>query len=102
MYEPAAQLERTALSWNRSLFALAANGLLLIKAGSGVGWWAIVLGLLVLVLCVGLWFGVRRAYRTHRGTPSRTLLLHGRVGPTVVALLVAVAVADLVVVAVHP
>ena len=77
VYETAAQLERTALSWNRTLLAVAANGVLLLRMGtstSGNGVWMVGAGLALLLFTLLAWVVTSRAYRRLRGRPAAALL----------------------------
>lgn len=77
VYEAAAQLERTALSWNRTLLAVAANGVLLVRMGtstSGSGAWMVGAGLVMLLFTLLAWIVTSRTYRRLRGRPAAALL----------------------------
>lgn len=72
--ESGAQLERTALAWNRSLLALAVNGALLIRAASHAGTWAAAVGVAVLAAIGVLWLVTSGTYRKLRGQQPGSLL----------------------------
>jgi uncharacterized membrane protein YidH (DUF202 family) len=77
IYETAAQLERTALSWNRTLLAVAANGVLLVRMGistSGNGAWMVVAGVVFLLFTLLAWVVTSRTYRRLRGRPAVSML----------------------------
>lgn len=76
VYETAGQLERTALSWNRTLLALGVNGTLLVRMGTGQAaqGWVVVAGATILVVTLLAWSTTSRAYRRLRGRPARALL----------------------------
>lgn len=77
IYETAGQLERTALSWNRTLLAVAVNGVLLIRMGTtteGYAAWMIVAGSVVLLFTLLAWAVTSRTYRRLRGRPVVALL----------------------------
>lgn len=76
VYETAGQLERTALSWNRTLLALGVNGTLLVRMGTNPGaqGWIAVAGMVILAVTLLAWSATSRAYRRLRGRPARALL----------------------------
>jgi hypothetical protein len=99
--EAGAQLERTALAWNRSLLALAVNGALLIRAASVAGSWAAVVGIVVLVATGVLWFVSSGAYRKLRGQRPNSLLARGSFAWSFTAFVAAIGVVDLIVIATY-
>jgi hypothetical protein len=101
VYDQAAQLERTALAWNRTLLALAVNGALLIRSASDTGLWAAIAGFVVLALTVPAWVVTHRAYRGLMGGPAAALLARGGFTVGAAALVVAVGALDLVAVVTH-
>jgi uncharacterized membrane protein YidH (DUF202 family) len=77
IYETAGQLERTALSWNRTLLAVAVNGVLLIRMGTAserYGAWIVAAGCVVLLFTLPAWIVTSRTYRRLRGRPAVALL----------------------------
>ncbi len=102
VYEHAAQLERTALAWNRTLLAFAVNGALLVRIADGTRTWVAIAGFLVLAVTLPAWIITNRAYRRRRGGPAAALLAHGSFTVGVAALIVAVGVVDLLAIMTHP
>jgi len=87
--ESGRQLERTALSWNRTLVALAGCAALLIRDGLGEsGPPAVVLGGLVMVVAATIAVAVQRAYRRPGAGRARHSLFGGRAVPVLVTGLV--------------
>jgi putative membrane protein len=74
-YDPAAQLERTALAWHRTSIAILANGALLARAGLGhaVGLLAGV-GVAVALAGAMLWVLAAMQYSARAGSQSGHLL----------------------------
>ena len=101
MYDHAAQLERTALAWNRTLLALAVNGALLVRSAEASGTWAAIAGFVVLAVTLLAWVITNRAYRRLRGGPAAALLTSGRFTVGAAGLIVAVGVLDLLAVVTH-
>jgi hypothetical protein len=99
--ERGAQLERTALAWNRSLLALAVNGALLIRAASVAGDWSAWVGIAVLVATGALWLVTSRTYRRLRGQEAGQLLAGGSFAVWFTAFVAAVGVVDLMVIATY-
>jgi drug/metabolite transporter (DMT)-like permease len=99
--EPGAQLERTALAWNRSLLALAVNGALLIRAASVAGDWSAWVGIAVLLATGVLWVVTSRTYRRLRGQGVAQLLAGGSSAVWFTAFVAAIGVVDLVVIATY-
>ncbi|HEY6740629.1 MAG TPA: DUF202 domain-containing protein [Actinopolymorphaceae bacterium] len=95
VYDEAAQLERTAMAWNRSLLTLATNGALLVRVGHSVGPWCSVVGVLVLVITLPAWWASSRTYRRRSGRPAHAFLAHGWHARIVVGVVLIVSVADL-------
>ena len=102
VYDLAAQLERTALAWNRTLLAFAVNGALLVRIADGTRMWVAIAGFLILAVTLPAWFVTHRAYRRRRGRPAAGLLSSGGFTVGVVALIVVVGVVDLLAVMTHP
>lgn len=73
IYDAAAQLERTMLSWNRTMLVFAANGVLLIKVGYASGAWCVIVGASVLVAALVAWLIASRAYRQLRCRPHNVI-----------------------------
>jgi hypothetical protein len=99
--ESGAQLERTALAWNRSLLALAVNGALLIRAASVAGSWSAAVGIVVLVATGVLWLVTSGTYRKLRGQPANSLLARGSFAMTFTAFVAAIGLVDLAVIATY-
>jgi hypothetical protein len=99
--EPGAQLERTALAWNRSLLALAVNGALLIRAASVSGGWSAWVGVVVLLAAGVLWLVTSRAYRRVRGREVAHLLAGRPFALGFTAFVAAIGVVDLIVIATY-
>lgn len=102
MYDHAAQLERTALAWNRTMLLFAVNGALLLKLGDSVGAWAVVAGSAILLLTLAGWLTTSRAYRRLRGSPAPALLAYGRRAWIVAGAGAGVGLADLLAVLAYP
>lgn len=77
VYEHAGQLERTSLSWSRTLLALAANGVLLVHLAAGPVSWPGIAGGVVLTVTLAAWIVTGRTYRRLRGRPATALLARG-------------------------
>lgn len=89
--ESGRQLERTTLSWNRTLVALAGCAALLIKDGLGQsGVLAVVVGGVVLAAALALALVVHRAYRTPGAVTLRTSVFTGAAVPMLLTGLVSV------------
>jgi hypothetical protein len=101
VYDQAAQLERTALAWNRTLLALAVNGALLVRSSTNSGLWAAIAGFVVLSLTVPAWIVTHRAYRGLMGGPAAVLLARGGFTVCAAALVVVVGALDLLAVVTH-
>ncbi|GAB3404191.1 DUF202 domain-containing protein [Flindersiella endophytica] len=104
IYETAAQLERTALSWNRTLLAVAANGVLLVRMGtstSGNGVWMVAAGLVALLFTLLAWIVTSRTYRRLRGRPAVSLLAHPPYAHGAALFVGLVGLADLAAIAVY-
>lgn len=101
LFSAEAQLERTALAWNRTVLVLAVNGALLVRMAEQTGLWAEVAGFTVLFVTLPIWVITNRAYRRVQGGPAGALF--PRKGFTVgaVALVVAVGLLDLLAVLTH-
>jgi uncharacterized membrane protein YidH (DUF202 family) len=74
VYEHAGQLERTSLSWTRTLLALAANGVLLVHLAPDPTSWLGFTGGGILVVTLLAWIVTGRTYRRLRGRPATALL----------------------------
>jgi hypothetical protein len=101
VYERAAQLERTALAWRRTLLALAINGALLIRVSGVSGTWALIAGVAIVVVTLPVWVVTSRTYRRLTGGPAVALLARGRFTVCAVVLVVVVGVCDLLAVLTH-
>ncbi|MGH3486721.1 MAG: DUF202 domain-containing protein [Actinopolymorphaceae bacterium] len=101
VYDQAAQLERTALAWNRTLLALAVNGALLVRSSEASGLWAAIAGFVVLSLTVPAWIVTHRTYRGLMGGPAAVLLARGGFTVCAAALVVVVGALDLLAVVTH-
>lgn len=77
VYEHAGQLERTSLSWSRTLLAIAANGALLLHMAPSPRSWLAVAGAAVLAVTLVAWIVTGRTYRLLRGRPATALLARG-------------------------
>ncbi|MBM7783888.1 DUF202 domain-containing protein [Tenggerimyces flavus] len=99
--ESGAQLERTALAWNRSLLALAVNGALLIRAASMSGTWAAVVGVAVLAATGVLWLVTSGTYRKLRGQRPGSLLASPSFALGFTAFVALVGMVDIVVIATY-
>ena len=99
--DPGAQLERTALAWNRSLLALVVNGALLIRAAAVAGDWTAWVGGVVLFATGLLWFVTSKAYRRVRGRSPGRLLAEGPFAVWFTAFVAAIGLVDLVVIATY-
>jgi hypothetical protein len=77
VYEHAGQLERTSLSWTRTLLALAANGVLLVHLAPGPRSWLGIAGGVVLAVTLIAWIVTGSTYRRLRGRPATALLARG-------------------------
>lgn len=79
IYNDAAQLERTVLSWNRTSLAVAANGALLIHAGVGRSSLAFTCaGLAIVVAALVLWAVTTSHYPSARRMAATYVLTRGR------------------------
>jgi uncharacterized membrane protein YidH (DUF202 family) len=90
--EFAAQLERTALAWQRTALGVAVNGALLVRAATGPGTGGVIAGGALMGLGVAMWVAASRTYRGRRGTRAGTVLAGYR-GANVALTLLAVALA---------
>lgn len=99
--ESGAQLERTALAWNRSLLALAVNGALLIRAVPHAGTWAAAVGIAVLAATGVLWLVTSGAYRRLRGQRPGSLLASPSFAFGFTAFITAIGLVDIVVIATY-
>jgi uncharacterized membrane protein YidH (DUF202 family) len=102
VYDQAAQLERTALAWNRTLLAFAVNGALLVRIAEGSRMWVAIAGFLIMAVTLPAWVITNRAYRQRRGGPAASLLARGSFTVGVAALIVVVGVVDLLAILTHP
>ncbi|HEY8454606.1 MAG TPA: DUF202 domain-containing protein [Actinopolymorphaceae bacterium] len=96
-----AQLERTALAWNRTLLAMAVNGALLVRIAKDEVTWTAIAGFAVLVLTVPAWAVTSRVYRAVRAGPADVLLGRRRFTVAAAGLVLVIGVLDLLAVVMH-
>lgn len=101
VHDRAAQLERTALAWRRTVLALAINGAFLIRVSGKSGMWALIAGVAILAVTLPVWVVTSRTYRRLMGGPAVALLARGRFTVCAVVLVVVVGVCDLLAVLTH-
>ncbi|SEG53792.1 protein of unknown function [Thermomonospora echinospora] len=100
--DPGAQLERTALAWQRTALLIAINGALLARAATELGPAAVVSGGTVIVVAVVIWLAAARGYRRGRGrTASSVLTAHVRATRALTAVIAVIAALDLTAVLLH-
>lgn len=76
LVDPAAQLERTSLSWSRTAFSVAACGALLVRQGLVDDLVpVVVIGGLTLAASVAIWLLAATRYTQKRATGARHLLV---------------------------
>ncbi|TNY37826.1 DUF202 domain-containing protein [Thermomonospora catenispora] len=100
--DPGAQLERTALAWQRTSLLIAVNGALLTRAVPGLGPAAVVVGVAVMAIAALIWLAAARGYRRGRGrTAAGVLTAHARATRALTAVICVVALLDLIAVLLH-
>lgn len=94
--DPGAQLERTALAWQRTALLIALNGALLARATPALGAPAILLGGATVAAAMTIWATASLSYRRGRGKPASSVLTaHARATRALTALIVAIAFCNL-------
>lgn len=87
--DPGAQLERTAMAWQRTALLIAVNGTLLARSPSGPGRLAVVLGCTTVTAAALIWLAAYQSYRRGRGRPTASVLTaHARATRALTALIV--------------
>lgn len=100
--DPGAQLERTALAWQRTALLIAVNGTLLARSTSALGRVAVVLGCATIAASALIWLAASRGYRRGRGrTAASVLTAHARATRALTCLLVVIAAFNLSAVLLH-
>lgn len=75
--DPGAQLERTALSWQRTALLIALNGALLTHTVPALGSVAVLMGIVTIVAAAVVWLVAAFGYRRGRGrTVAGVLAAH--------------------------
>ena len=100
--DPGAQLERTALAWQRTALLIALNGALLARATPTLGVPAIVLGGATVAAATLIWAMASLSYRRGRGRPASSVLTaHARATRALTVLIVMIASFNLLAVLLH-
>ncbi|MBA9002326.1 MULTISPECIES: DUF202 domain-containing protein [Thermomonospora] len=100
--DPGAQLERTALAWQRTSLLIAVNGALLTRAVPGLGPAAVAIGITTMAIAALIWLAAARGYRRGRGrTAAGVLTVHARATRALTAVICVIAILDLTAVLLH-
>ncbi|WP_157963906.1 DUF202 domain-containing protein [Actinocorallia populi] len=100
--DPGAQLERTALAWQRTALLIAVNGTLLARATSALGTLAVVFGGTTIAAAALIWLAASRGYRRGRGRPVASVLTaHARATRALTGLIIVIAAFNLSAVLLH-